>query len=226
MDPHLFEALREGLIFYIILAASIALHEYGHAKAADLLGDYLPRTQGRVTLNPIAHLDPIGTVLIPLLMIFGPLLIHSRVFAVGLIGWGRPVQIALNDPKTRVRNEILITLAGPGMNFLIALAAGIAGGLTQRFHGGDTRWADVIIGLNCSLIAFNLIPLPPLDGSRIIRHIVGMSEEMFVRLASISPVILLILVNTSILNRPMSFVANLAATPIYYCMERLAGGSF
>jgi Zn-dependent protease len=226
MDPHTLELLREGLIYYIILAASIALHEYGHAQMADWLGDFLPRSQGRVSLNPIAHLDPIGTVLIPLLMIFGPILSHSRVFSLSLIGWGRPVQISLSSPKHRVRDEILITLAGPGMNFLIALTAGIAAGVAKRFHGGDTPWADIVISLNCSLIAFNLSPLPPLDGSRILRHIVGMSEETFVRMASLSPVILLILVNTSVLNRPLAYVANLAATPVYFCMNHLAGGSF
>lgn len=226
MDLHLIDLLRQGLIFYIILAGSIALHEFGHAMAADWLGDFLPRSQGRVSLNPIVHLDLIGTVLIPLVMIFGPILSHSRVFAVSLIGWGKPVQISLSNPRTRVRDEILITLAGPGMNFLIALTAGVAGGLFQRIHGGETPWADIIISLNCSLIAFNCIPLPPLDGSRILRHVVGMSDELFIRLSMLSPVVLLILVNTTILQAPLAYVANLAATPVYFCMYHLAGGYY
>jgi Zn-dependent protease len=192
MSPDPMAHLREGLILYIILAASIALHEYGHAQAADLLGDFLPRRQGRVTLNPLVHLDPIGTGLIPLAMI-----LLNPGFSI--IGWGRPVQISLPNPKTRVRDEILITLAGPLMNVLIALTVAVGYGLLARF-AGDTAvqiapLANAAITVNCTLIAFNMIPLPPLDGSRIMRHVVGMREETFVRLSLHSWWILLILIN-------------------------------
>ena len=192
MSPELLAHLREGLILYIILAASIALHEYGHAQAADLLGDFLPRRQGRVSLNPLVHLDPIGTVAIPLAMI-----LLNPGFSV--IGWGKPVQISLPNPKTRVRDEIIITLAGPFMNVLIATGAAVGYGLLA--HISPDR-ADIIrplvmtvIVVNSMLIAFNLIPLPPLDGSRIMRHIVGMSQETFVRISAHSWWVLLILVN-------------------------------
>lgn len=197
-------ALREGLILYLILAGSIALHEFGHAKVADLLGDFLPRSQGRVTLNPLVHLDPIGTGLIPLSMILLRL-------PFSLIGWGRPVQISLPNPKTRMRDEILITLAGPLMNGLIALTVAVGYGLLA--HVSPARadnlepLANAAIAVNCTLIAFNLIPLPPLDGSRIMRHVVGMTEETFARLAQHSWWILLILINLQPCQELLSRVA-------------------
>jgi Zn-dependent protease len=179
MSPDLFIELRNGAIFYLILALSVTLHEFGHAKAADLVGDPLPRRQGRVTLNPLAHLDMFGTVLIPLTMIFVPIFLHGGMGFM-LIGWGRPVQISLPHRETRRRDEILITIAGPIMNALIAFVVAVGVGLIARGNG-DFANAVVPFGvqaivLNACLIAFNLIPLPPLDGSRILRHVVGMSE--------------------------------------------------
>ncbi|HTB63786.1 MAG TPA: site-2 protease family protein [Opitutales bacterium] len=224
MDPAMMDALRHGLILYIVLAASIALHEFGHAKMADMLGDFLPRSQGRVTLNPLVHLDPIGTGVIPLLTIFLPIFTHTGL-PISLIGWGRPVQISLPHPKTRVRDEILITLAGPGMNFLIALVTAIAAGLVMRSHHQTEipEWAAEIIYINAIQIAFNLIPLPPLDGSRILRHIVGMSEELFVRLATISPIILLVLINLPAFQHFINEATIRVAIPFIRLMAKIAG---
>jgi len=226
MDPNTLDALRQGLIQYIILAASIALHEFGHAKMADRLGDLLPRTQGRVTLNPLVHLDPIGTGLIPIMSIFLPILTHARM-GFSFIGWGRPVQISLPNPKTRVRDEILITLAGPGMNVLIALTTTIVWGLLGRFSPETAnnmgKLFNEIVVINCLLIAFNLIPLPPLDGSRIMRHIVGMTEEVFVRLSMQSWWILLILINLPPFQVFLGRAAEIIETPfehLYYLLAR------
>ncbi len=94
MDPAVVEHLRQGVLGLILIIVSIGLHEFGHAWVADLRGDPLPRAQGRVSLNPFVHADPIGTILIPAVMIFlSP--------GVGLIGWGKPVQVALLNPRTR-----------------------------------------------------------------------------------------------------------------------------
>ena len=94
------EHLRWGGLQLILLIISIGLHEFGHAWMADMRGDPLPRMQGRVTLNPFAHADPIGTIAIPAFMIF-----LSPGF--GLIGWGKPVQISLPNAKTRRRCSIV-----------------------------------------------------------------------------------------------------------------------
>jgi len=226
MDPNTLDALRQGMILYIILACSIALHEFGHAKLADLIGDFLPRSQGRVTLNPLVHLDPIGTGLIPLMSIFLPILTHTHL-PIGIIGWGRPVQISLPNPKTRVRDEILITLAGPGMNVLIALIAAVVWGLLGLFALPTAQHTaplfGEIISLNCLLIVFNLIPLPPLDGSRIMRHVVGMTEEAFVRLSLQSWWILLILINLQPVQALLGRVTYTFVIPFFNLASFLAG---
>src|SRR4051812_40217923 len=82
--------IREGAVYLIALILSICVHEFGHAFIADKLGDPLPRSQGRVTLNPLAHIDLIGTIIMPLIAIFSGPAIGSRI-----LGWGRPVQISL-----------------------------------------------------------------------------------------------------------------------------------
>lgn len=176
--------LRSVVLLFIVLMLSVALHEYGHAKVADLLGDPLPRAQGRVTLNPLAHWDPLGTLL-PALFLIGPVLMGGSPGGF-CIGWGKPVYISLPNPKTRVRDDILITLAGPGMNLVIAIVAAVAGGLLLRFFDLDSDVQQRLAGfiattlyLNIGLIAFNLLPIPPLDGSHILRHMTRMKDETY-----------------------------------------------
>lgn len=183
--------LRDGLLQLILLIISIGLHEFGHAWVADLRGDPLPRLQGRVTLNPFAHTDPIGTIALPALMIFLPL-------NFGLIGWGKPVQISLPNPKTRRMDDIFITLAGPAMNVVLCLVLALVG----RFGNFDPNSQAVIIKfllngifLNATLVAFNLIPIPPLDGSRLALRLGLYSEELFHTIARWGFVILIILIN-------------------------------
>lgn len=194
MEPATFEFVRQGLIFYIILAASIAIHEWAHAVTADRLGDYTPRIQGRVTLNPLAHLDLIGTGLIPLFMIFSPLLLGGY-FPFALVGWGRPVQVQLNNFLNRVRDHLLVTAAGPASNLAIAFAAAVVGGLLARFDPGVAPLFGKIILLNVVLIIFNMLPVPPLDGSHFMRYAVGMREETYINLSRWGFIIILVLLN-------------------------------
>ena len=143
---------------------AITFHEYAHAWAADKLGDDTPRRQGRLTLNPLAHLDPIGSVLL--------------VFAG--FGWGKPVQV---NPRNYTRNmsmtkaDALVSFAGPAMNFILAIVFMIIYYAIVRFapsFGFETigqvilALISIIISINIGLGVFNLIPLPPLDGSKII----------------------------------------------------------
>jgi Zn-dependent protease len=188
MDP---QTLRDGLLQLILLIISIGLHEFGHAWMADLRGDPLPRMQGRVTLNPFAHADPIGTIALPAIMIF-----LSPGF--GLIGWGKPVLISLPNPKTRRMDDIYITLAGPAMNLMLCFVFAVIGGLGNF----DPKTQEVVIRflvggiyLNAGLVVFNLIPIPPLDGSRLALRLGLYSEELFLTLARWGFVVLIILVN-------------------------------
>lgn len=147
---------------------AVCFHEYAHASVADMFGDTTPRNQGRLTLNPISHLDFFGTIL----MIFA----H--------IGWGKPVQINpnnFNSNKSRSFCEAMVSLAGPLMNFAIAIISAFAYVLLYEvympsFVNGTMGvlfqfFLDILITVNIGLGVFNLIPLPPLDGEKIFRHI-------------------------------------------------------
>ena len=209
--------LRDGLLQLILLIISIGLHEFGHAWMADVRGDPLPRLQGRVTLNPFAHTDLIGTIILPAVMIF-----LSPGF--GLIGWGKPVQISLPNPKTRRMDDIYITLAGPGMNLVLCFVFAVIGGLGDF----DPRSQAVIIDflqmgvfLNASLVVFNLIPIPPLDGSRIAVRLGLYSEETFLMLARWGFIILLVAVNLPFFRAFMSTAVGVVATPWFWLWSLL-----
>src|ERR1039458_5790806 len=118
MDPIF---VRNGLITFILLIASLSLHEWGHAIVADLLGDDTPRMDGRVTLNPLVHLDLLGTVILPLFNIFA--LGSSFPF----IAWAKPVRVNLSNFRHRARDDVLVTFAGPATNLAIALVAIVVG---------------------------------------------------------------------------------------------------
>jgi len=212
------QTLRDGLLQLILLIISIGLHEFGHAWMADMRGDPLPRMQGRVTLNPFAHADPIGTIALPAVMIF-----LSPGF--GLIGWGKPVQISLPNPKTRRMDDIYITLAGPAMNVVLCLVFALIGGLGNF----DPKTQEVIIRflvggiyLNAGLVVFNLIPIPPLDGSRLALRLGLYSEEFFLSLARWGFIILIVLVNLPPFLRVMHSGIILLASPWLGLWELLA----
>lgn len=206
------EHLRWSLLQLILLVVSIGLHEFGHAWVADLRGDPLPRLQGRVTLNPLAHADPIGTLLIPGIMIF-----FNPGF--GLIGWGKPVQISLPNPATRRMDDILITMAGPTMNLVLCLVLAFVGVVM------DVSWANsashnlgkfLVLGMlmNVGLLCFNLIPIPPLDGSRVLYRLGVYSLEFFTMLSRYSFIILIILINLPGFGHMIGVLETLVLTPI------------
>src|SRR3989339_1934529 len=139
------------LIFIIIILISLTIHEFSHAKAADILGDPTPRMAGRLTLNPLAHVDPLGFLALLLVR----------------IGWAKPVPINPYNFKNPQRGMMLTGLAGPFSNFILAwlLAAVFK---TVPIH--DALWIQIMqsaIWINLALAIFNLLPIPPLDGSRI-----------------------------------------------------------
>jgi Zn-dependent protease len=170
MDP---EKLRFGLIYLVALVLSICVHEFGHAFVADKLGDPLPRAQGRVTLNPLAHIDPIGTLLLPIVAVFsGP--------AIGqyILGWGKPVQISLSprsiSRKISIRTaHALVAIAGPMMNILFGLVLSVV--FLVLVKARQLELAKGVIGviqMNIGLCLFNLLPIPPLDGGAILARFV------------------------------------------------------
>ena len=210
--------LRDGLLQLILLIISIGLHEFGHAWMADRRGDPLPRLQGRVTLNPFAHTDPIGTIALPAVMIF-----LSPGF--GLIGWGKPVQISLPNPQTRRMDDIYITLAGPAMNLVLCLVLALIGGLGDfdpQSQAVIIRFLVSGIFLNAGLVVFNLIPIPPLDGSRLAVRFGLYSEEFFHQLARWGFIILLVAVNLPFFRSGMWMAIQWLSTPWFGLWELLA----
>lgn len=167
---------------FVLLIFSLSVHECAHAWMASRLGDQTARLQGRVTLNPMYHADPFGTLLLPALMIFGPLL-GGGMMGGFLFGWAKPTPVITRNFKKIVRDDVLTTLAGPVSNLLLALVgfAGLVliivsqGYLPQGQTLGSNVEAlsllcELAITVNLALFFFNLLPLPPLDGSRILRH--------------------------------------------------------
>ncbi|WP_160677897.1 site-2 protease family protein [Clostridium sp. C8-1-8] len=161
--------MREKLLDIIIMIPAILIgftfHEYAHAKVADIVGDKTPRFQGRLTLNPLAHIDPIGFLLI-LVMKFG---------------WAKPVQVNRRNFKNGYKDDLKVTIAGPLANLFVAIVFSVIFGLAFRFYFVDNYSQlskvvidilNAIIVININLFVFNLLPLPGLDGF-------GILEDLF-----------------------------------------------
>ncbi len=156
---------------FLVLIFSIVIHEFSHGWMADQLGDPTARYMGRLTLNPIPHIDPLGSVLLPLF-----LYLTNAGF---VIGWAKPVPYNPYNLKDQRKGPALVAMAGPLSNLLIAVIFGILGRMLMA--QGDMAYAnavlffDLIILYNVLLAVFNLIPLPPLDGSKILEYVLPVS---------------------------------------------------
>jgi len=156
-------------IFYIfVLIMSIVIHEVAHGYSAYLLGDDTARLSGRLTLNPIKHLDPFGSVILPLLLYFST----AGNF---LIGWARPVPYNPRNLRNGKWGNVIVSFAGVAANLLIAIIFGLLIRFAPALGFSDVsllspfyRILTIIVTLNLVLALFNLIPIPPLDGSKIL----------------------------------------------------------
>lgn len=148
------------MLFIAVLVMSVVVHEVAHGYAADYLGDPTARLQGRLTLNPIPHIDPIGSILVPAALALLP---GNIIF-----GWAKPVPYNPNNIANRYGNA-LVAVAGPASNIILAGLAGAIFQLTPLTAGAPLGvFLLAIILINIVLAVFNLVPIPPLDGSKIL----------------------------------------------------------
>jgi Zn-dependent protease len=197
----------EGIISLFVVLFAITVHEASHGWAALKMGDPTAYQMGRITLNPIRHIDPVGTVLLPLILI---------IMGAPPFGWAKPVPVNplnLKDPR---KDNLIISFAGPASNISVAsMFYGSGGGLTNVISPLITIVYYTIV-INVILAFFNLIPIPPLDGSGIIMGL--MSEEAAQKYEQIRPYgffILILLIMTGFIGKILGFVIQIVNSLIY-----------
>lgn len=171
------------------LIIAMVIHEYAHARTADALGDPTPRMMGRLTLNPVAHIDPVGLIMLFLVR----------------FGWAKPVIIDPRHFKNPRRDDILVSLAGPAANLVTAFLTLVVlltyHHVAGRSSLGAYQVLQLIIIYNINFAIFNLIPLPPLDGSHVLAQLLpGRLAYEYVRLERYSFLILIVLIMTPVLS--------------------------
>ncbi len=197
---------------------AMTFHEFAHAWMADKLGDKTPRAQGRLTLNPVSHIDPFGIMLL--------LFAH--------IGWGRPVEINPNNftsNKSRETCELLVALAGPMMNFILAFLLMLGYYALWFFVDVTWSWFPIVltivwyaITVNVGLGVFNLIPIPPLDGSKIFRRFLPYSvKDWLDRNMNIIYIVFMVLWITGLLAYAVSPVINVVLNGLFWLSGKLFG---
>ncbi len=197
------KVIIDGLIWFVCILAMVTVHEFGHAWVAWKCGDDTARLQGRVTLNPVAHMDLVGTLLLPLLIVV------SSAFGSGLggflVGWGKPVPVNIYNLRHRRLDDVLVSLAGPAMNVVLA-----AGAMALARAAAGMGWASAQSGfellalISMYLCFFNLLPLPPLDGSRVLWNVLRLKDETFLRLSQFGFLLVIVAIQSPLVRTGLS----------------------
>jgi len=210
--------IGQALLAYIFFIPLLTFHEWAHAWTAWKCGDDTAYKRGRVSLNPIVHMELIGTVILPL----AGLLTQAFGMPFLLIGWGKPVPVDPGNLKSPRLQDSLIAMAGPAMNILLALvllaAAKLALAANQPLL---TDYLSQAARLSLVLCFFNLLPIPPLDGSHLILNLTRMSYETFYRLSQVGFIAIIILIQFRFFRQALTTVVE----GTYVWMVRLFFGA-
>ena len=169
-------------------------HEFAHAWTATRLGDDTPRLQGRLTLNPLAHVDWLGTTILPAL---------TSLFGGGLLGWGKPVQSNPSKLRWGLNGLALVAMAGPASNVVFAVILAVVARATVTFAPALAQFAVRGVNLSLYLAIFNMLPVPPLDGSKLLLA-ARIPVVVYNELARAGFLLLILAVSVSDLGRWMS----------------------
>lgn len=205
MEAFNITSILEFLLIMMMVGFSVIVHECAHGFTANLMGDPTAKLMGRITLNPIAHIDPIGTILVPIIM---------KILGGPLIGWAKPVPVNFNNLRPFRTGVILVSIAGPLSNFILAFLGTLFFVLTYKytaFHPESiisyvNTLSQSFIFINILLMVFNLMPIPPLDGSRVVSASLPYKWAYhYNKIESFGIIILIVLINTPFLTHYLSF---------------------
>jgi len=209
------------LIQYVCLLFSLCVHEAAHGAMADRLGDPSARLLGRVTLNPLPHIDPVGTVVMPLAMMVS----SSMGVGIPLIGWAKPVPYNPRNLHHPRRDPMLVALAGPLSNLVVAVAgvavafaySRLAGHLPGQFASVQDTLLMVLMSLiivNVALMLFNLIPLPPLDGHHVLEYFLPPGGQRVLDAIAPYSIFLIIFLAPALLRVPLGAILRLVVAVV------------
>jgi Zn-dependent protease len=198
-------ALFDVLLLWILTAP----HEFAHAWVATRLGDDTPRLDGRVTLYPLAHVDWLGTAILPFI---------TSLLGAGFLGWGKPVRSDPRKLKGGLKGLALVALAGPFSNIILAVILAVAAILSIHAAPALTGFAVEGVRLSLYLAIFNLIPVPPLDGSKLLLA-ARVPQVVYLELARFGFIFLVIAISASDLGRWMSEWSYLGSQAIFSALR-------
>lgn len=223
MSPNI---VYEIAVWLIPLVIAIVFHEVSHGLVARRLGDPTAAERGRLTLNPLRHIDPFGTVILPLILVVS----HAPVF-----GWAKPVPVNYRRLKHPRRDMVLVALAGPGMNLLLALVGTVILAGTIRMAHGDISGGTAFVAanalnfvlINIFLAVFNLLPVPPFDGGHVVEGLLPPAfGQQFAKLGRYSLLVFVLLLLVLPRLSPKADVIGQVVSPIVNAIARFMLGIF